>query len=45
MCSILNSLEGCPKEVRRNFYCSKCKREFTKEYITSLCKVNKDCIY
>ena len=43
-CSQLDSLEGCPKNVRGNFYCVGCKREFTKEEIMSLCKVERNII-
>ena len=39
-CSQLDSLEGCPKEVKSYFYCGGCKRRFTKEEVRSLCKVN-----
>ena len=39
-CPQLDSLEGCPKEVEQSFYCGECKREFKKEEIESLCKVN-----
>ena len=39
-CKKLDSLEGCPKEVEQSFYCGECKREFKKEEIESLCKVN-----
>ena len=44
LCFKLDSLEGCPKEVGGTFYCNGCKREFTKEEIESLCKVNKNVI-
>ena len=37
-CPQLDSLEGCPKEVCKDFCCYKCKKQFTKEYVNSLCK-------
>ena len=37
-CTKLDSLEGCPKEVGKDFCCYKCKKQFTKEYVNSLCK-------
>ena len=44
-CPQLDSLEGCPKEVKNyNFWCYKCKREFTEEEVRSLCKVKGDII-
>ena len=43
-CTSLDSLEGCPKEVGRSFYCFDCKRNFTKEEVESLCKVNNDIL-
>ena len=43
-CTKLDSLEGCPKEVGWNFYCSDCKRKFTEKEVMSLCKV-KNSIY
>ena len=41
-CSKLDSLKGCPKEVRGGFWCGDCKRKFTREEIQSLCKVKRD---
>lgn len=38
-CTQLDSLEGCPKEVGGRFYCNECNREFTKEYVISLCRI------
>ena len=43
-CSQLDSLEGCPKNVGGNFYCVGCKREFTKDEVKSLCKVERNII-
>ena len=43
-CSKLKSLEGCPNVCDRDFYCRSCKREFTKEEIMSLCKVERHMI-
>ena len=44
-CPQLDSLEGCPKEVKiYNFWCYNCKREFTEEEVRSLCKVKGDII-
>ena len=40
-CTKLDSLEGCPKEVGWNFYCSDCKQKFTEKEVMSLCKVKK----
>ena len=40
----LDSLEGCPKEVGKNFYCYSCKRKFTEEEVKSLCKVKDDVL-
>ena len=37
-CTKLDLLEGCPKEVCKDFCCYKCKKQFTKEYVNSLCK-------
>ena len=39
LCPQLDSLEGCPGEVGLSFYCSGCKRKFTKVEVKSLCKV------
>ena len=44
-CPQLDSLEGCPKEVKDIFYCNDCKREFTSEEVQSLCKVKCTVIY
>ena len=44
-CIALESLEGCPKKVGSKFYCRECKRKFTREEVTSLCKVKKENIY
>ena len=44
-CIQLNSLEGCPKKVYASFYCRRCKGQFTKEEVMSLCKVGKDSIF
>ena len=41
-CIALESLEECPKEVKCRFFCSNCKRKFTKKEVKSLCKVNID---
>ena len=38
-CTSLDSLEGYPKEIGGYFYCRRCKREFTKEKVISLCDV------
>ena len=39
-CPKLDSLEGFSKIVGGNVYCGKCKRQFTRGEIESLCKVN-----
>ena len=44
-CPQLDSLEGCPKEVHRDFSCRNCKRNFTKEEVKSLCRVQYTYIY
>ena len=43
-CSNLDSLEGCPKEVCGDFYCSNCKRKFTIEEVMSLCEAKRNII-
>ena len=35
----LTSLEGCPTIVGASFYCWNNKKQFSKEYVRSLCKV------
>ena len=40
-CKGIESLEGCPKEVGGSFFCAQCGKQFIKEKIRSLCKVNK----
>ena len=37
--NILNSLEGCPKKVRRHFYCKNNAAKFTCKDVKKLCKV------
>ena len=37
----LTSLEGCLKTVGGNFYCHNNKKQFSEEYVRSLCKVKK----
>ena len=41
-CTNLDSLKGCPEKVGSDFFCGKCKRNFTKQEVKSLCKVKKD---
>ena len=43
-CILLNSLEGCPKEVGSKFFCRFCKCDFLKEEVMSLCKVHDEII-
>ena len=43
-CTNLNSLEGCPKKVGGLFYCSGCKRKFTKKEVKYYCKVERNII-
>ena len=38
-CSQLDSLEGCPISVGGLFYCSGCKRQFSKDEVRSYCNV------
>jgi hypothetical protein len=40
----LTSLEGCPITVCTGFYCNNNKKQFSKEYVRSLCEV-KGMIY
>jgi len=38
----LTSLKGCPLRVGKAFYCFKNKKQFSEEYVRSLCKVKGD---
>ena len=40
--NMLTSLEGCPTIVNGNFYCYGNNKQFSKEYVRSLCKVKGD---
>jgi len=40
----LTSLEGCPTIVGNSFYCSDNKKQFSEEYVRSLCKVKEKIV-